>query len=100
MVMVLEDESKVMEDSWFGQIDIGTWMDSAEGICMRAGNLKSRLGRDDNRVARMIDNLEQNKPLLDIKNLWKLEVREEYEEGDWGIGFDRWIPPLLKLYIT
>ena len=42
----LEDEPQVVGDSWLGQIGVGAWMDAAEGICLRAGNLRSRLERD------------------------------------------------------
>ena len=74
----LEDQP-VMEDSWLGQIDLGVWLDAAEGICLRAGNLRSRLERDGRRVVRMMASLEQDKPILDIRNLWKMKLEEERE---------------------
>ena len=57
----LDDEPQVVEDSWLGQIDLEVWLDAAEGICLRAGNLRSRLERDGSRVATMMASLEQNK---------------------------------------
>ena len=44
----LEDEPQDVKDSWYGQIDMGAWMDAAEG------NLTSRLERDGRRVAIMM----------------------------------------------
>ena len=49
----LEDEPQDVKDSWYGQIDMGAWMDAAEGICLKAGNLRSGLERDGRRVASM-----------------------------------------------
>ena len=64
------------EDSWLGHLDLGALMDAVECICLRAGNLKSRLERENERVVRMMSNLEQDKTLLEIRNLWNLELGE------------------------
>ena len=47
-------------------------MDMVEGICIRAGSLKRRLT--------MMRSLVQDKNLLEIKNLWKLELGVENED--------------------
>ena len=80
--LVPEDEPQVVEDDGLGQIDLGAWIYAAEGICLRAGNLRSRLEKDGRRVARLMASLEQDKHLLDIGNLWKLEQEDTHlEEG-------------------
>ena len=65
------------EGSWLEDFEIGVWLDTVEDICLRAGNLKRRLEKDNNRVIRMLSNLEQDGTLLKIRNLWKLEPEED-----------------------
>ena len=83
------NDPQAVDDSWLGHLDLASWIDAAEGICLRAGKLKSRLERDDERVVRIMSSLEQDKPHLEITNLWKLELGEgkgdtHMEEGLWA----------------
>ena len=68
------------EGSWLRDFEIGIWLDRVEGICLRAGNLKRRLDKDNERVIRMLSTLEQDGTLLEIRNLWKLEPGEDSKD--------------------
>ena len=58
------------EGSWLGDFEIRVCLDTVEDIFLRAGNLKRRLEKDNNRVIRLLSNLEQDGTLLEIRNLW------------------------------
>jgi hypothetical protein len=57
------------EGSWLRDFEIGIRLDTVEGICLRAGNLKRRLDKYKQRFIRMLSNLEQDGTLLEIRNL-------------------------------
>jgi hypothetical protein len=55
-------------------------LDATEGICLRAGNLMSRLEMDNERVVSMMSNLEQDNLLLQIRNRRQSYLGEENED--------------------
>ena len=71
-----------------GDLDLGVWLDTMEGICMRAGSLMKRLEKDRERVVRKMDNLEQERILLEMQAWWCTEKEEGNEDPhqDEGLG--------------
>ena len=59
-----------------------------EGMCLRGGNFRKRLEKDNERVIRMMSNLEQEKILQETQAWWSIRQEEESEDPhmDEGLG--------------
>jgi hypothetical protein len=54
--------------------DLSDWWERTEGICIRAGNLKTRLDRDKNRVLRWMETKVIDEVLKDGPNWWLMTI--------------------------
>ena len=63
-------------------LDLGIWMEMAEGRCKRAGDLKKQLEKDKARLLRRMETLDMDKILTDLPTWWEKNLPEElsYQE--------------------
>ena len=52
------------------EVELGTWLEMAEGRCMRAGKLKSLLKKDQERMIRRMETLEEDQLLESLGTWW------------------------------
>ena len=76
-------DGDMMED-----LDLRGWLERMKGRCLRAGRLRKRLEKDNERVIRMMSNLEQERILLETQDWWSNGQEGENEDShlDEGLG--------------
>ena len=69
-IWIPEGKKPRLDKSSEEEVELGAWLEMTEGRCMRAGKLKSLLKKDQERMTRRMETLEEDQLLESLGTWW------------------------------